>query len=81
LPSDPDNNPILYIKADYKADSKFDLGGFKATGDGENTGIRIRDGAVNVTIFGGTFKKSETVLRVQTNGCEIEKFKAIDSSG
>jgi parallel beta-helix repeat protein len=81
LPTDPDTDPILDIKGDDVADSKFDLRGLIATGDGDNTGIRIRDGADNVTIVGGTFKKCETALRVQTNGCEIEKFKAINSSG
>ncbi len=32
-------------------------------------------------IVGGKFKKCETALRVEANGCEIEHFKAIDSSG
>lgn len=71
---------ILEIKGADAANTVFDLRGLIATGGGENTGIRIRGGADNVTIFGGTFKKCETALRVQANGCEIEHFKAINSS-
>ena len=78
--TDPDTDPILDIKGDDAAYSKFDLRGLIATGDGVNTGIRIRDGAYNVTIVGGIFKKCETALRVEANYCDIENFKAIDSS-
>ena len=81
LPTDPDTDPILDIKGDDVADSKFDLRGLIATGDGDNTGIRIRDGADNVTIVGGIFKKCKTALRVEADDCDIENFKAIDSSG
>ena len=80
LTTDPDTDPILDIKGANAADSNFDLRGLIATGDGKNTGIRIRDGADNVTIVGGTFKNCETALRVQANGCEIKHFKAINSS-
>ena len=70
-------NPILNIG---EADTEFDLTNFIATGDGGNTGIRIREGAHDVIIVGGTFKNCETALRVDADGCEIEHFKAIDSS-
>jgi len=68
-------NPILYID---EPEAEFDLRGFTATGDTSNTGIRIE--ADNVIIVGGKFKKCETALRVEADGCEIEHFKAIDSS-
>lgn len=74
-------NTILEIKGDSAANTEFDLRGFIATGGSDNYGIRIRNEADNVTIVGGTFKKCETALRVQANGCEIEHFKAINSSG
>ena len=74
-------SPILEIQ---KADTEFDLRGFIATGDPSDPpeyGIRIREGADDVIIVGGTFKKCETALRVDATGCDIEHFKAIDSSG
>ncbi len=68
---------ILYID---EADAEFDLRGFAATGNTDNTGILIE--ADNVIIVGGKFRKCKTALRVKGfNGCEIENFKAIDSSG
>ena len=71
------DNTILLIE---QAGAEFDLRGFKATGNGENTGILIK--ANYVTIIGGTFKNCDTALYVNKfNYCEIEKFKAINSSG
>lgn len=68
-------DPILYIDED---DAEFDLRGFTATGNTENTGILIE--ADNVLIVGGNFRKCETALNVNfSNGCEIMNFKAIDS--
>ena len=68
-------DPILYID---EAGAEFDLRGFIATGDTSNTGIRID--ADNVILVGGKVKKCETALRIEADGCEIEHFKAIDSS-
>jgi hypothetical protein len=68
-------DPILYIDEE---NAEFDLRGFTATGNTSNTGIRME--ADNVIIVGGKFKKCETALRVEADGCEIEHFKAIDSS-
>lgn len=71
------DDPILKIK---QANAEFDLRGFTVTGNTENTGIRIE--ADNVIIVGGTFWKCETALRIKdANGCDIENFKAIHSSG
>ena len=68
---------ILYINEDGV---ELDLRGFNATGNGENNGILIE--ANNVIIVGGTFKNCGTALYVKKyDGCEIEKFKAINSSG
>ena len=68
---------ILYIDEEG---AKFDLGRFRANGDGKINGILIE--ADDVIIEGGTFKNCDTALNVyKSDRCEIEKFKAIDSSG
>jgi hypothetical protein len=69
-------DPILYIDED---DAEFDLRGFTATGNMENTGILIE--ADGVKILGGNFRKCETALNInKSDRCEINSFKAFDSS-
>lgn len=67
---------ILHVQ---EAGAEFDLRGFTAIGGPSNTGILIQ--ADDVKIVGGNFKKCETALNVSgANNCEIENFKAFDST-
>lgn len=79
------NDPILHIEVADDAQTvdsnkiKVDLRGFVATGNSENTGIKID--VNNVVIKGGIFRNCKTALEAnRKDGCEIHNFKAIDSS-